>query len=483
MNRNFPKFIILALGAFVGLSACNSSTTQQEVESVSQLASSTIVKGFSLRSNPKVLANLDSVFFSIDQVKAEIYNADSLPWGTDVRKLVLNVQIPSTSSVEVIMPNLTDGSDTVINLLQNSADSINFSRGRVWMRVGSQNGEFERIYSVKVNVHACKADSLQWSAECRSLPSSLGALKSQRAVEFKGKYYSLASNGQSMQLAVADDPAQAAWTLTDVTGAIAVDADVNSLTATDDALYLLTASGTLLTSGDGLSWTVATEGWSHIYGAYGKEVVGVSSSRWICFPSGESGEIPAGMPVKGTSQMWTFTNEWAIEPQAMTVGGILADGTYTGAAWGFDGMRWMQLSNAGAARTLPAAAGYQLFPYFTFRTNNRNFQVTRQSTWIAFGGSTADGRTPKTVYISLDSGLNWLEAPEGLQLPAGVAPRSGATVVLHDRVFTAASRAVKPITEWDAPYIFLFGGYSASGALLNEMWTGVINRLTFKPLQ
>ena len=45
-----------------------------------------------------------------------------------------------------------------------------------------------------------------------------------------------------------------------------------------------------------------------------------------------------------------------------------------------------------------------------------------------------------------------------------------------------ASRATEPVTEWDCPYIYVFGGVTPTGGLSNNIWRGVINRLSFKPL-
>lgn len=46
------------------------------------------VTAFSLNDNKKVLDSLSNVFFSIDLVSANIFNADSLPYGTNVSRLV-----------------------------------------------------------------------------------------------------------------------------------------------------------------------------------------------------------------------------------------------------------------------------------------------------------------------------------------------------------------------------------------------------------
>lgn len=482
MNTRFLQFIILAAGVLCGLSACNSDSDNYTQESVSQAGSSTLVSSFSLKPNAKILSRLDSVYFSIDQVKGEIFNADSLPWGTDVRKLTLNVQVASASNVEIIMPKLTDGTDTVINYMQNPTDSINFTNGQVWLRVGSSDGEFERIYSVKVNVHKCNADSLQWNMSPTPLPGNPASPRAQRAAELNGKYYSLCRTASALTLATADNPA-GDWH-TEVVRSLPADVDVSSFTATADALYVRSSSGDLYTCADGLSWHKISEGWSYVYGAYADQLVGLKEGKWLTWPGGLSGALPEGMPVSGTSQMWTFTDEWALAPQAIFVGGKKADGTLSTDSWGFDGTSWAQLSGVSGSRALPAAQGWQLLPYFTFRINKNNFRATRQSAWIAFGGTLANGTAQKQTYISLDNGLNWRLAADNLQLPAAMAPRYGASIILCEKQFTASSRAVKPVTEWDAPYIYLFGGYKPDdGTLLNQSWVGVINRLTFKPLQ
>ena len=52
-------------------------------------------------------------------------------------------------------------------------------------------------------------------------------------------------------------------------------------------------------------------------------------------------------------------------------------------------------------------------------------------------------------------------------------------------VFTSelGSRASEAITSWECPYIYMFGGEFSNGLISNTVWRGVINRLSFKPLQ
>ena len=50
-----------------------------------------------------------------------------------------------------------------VNLLENPNDSINFAPGHVTLRITSQDGKSERMYTVKLNVHKVVADSLTWT--------------------------------------------------------------------------------------------------------------------------------------------------------------------------------------------------------------------------------------------------------------------------------------------------------------------------------
>ena len=72
--------LLLAAGA------CNSSENYGQEGTADY--SGTAVKSFSLKENDQVLNNIDSVFFSIDLVNGMIFNADSLPVGTDRKSVV-----------------------------------------------------------------------------------------------------------------------------------------------------------------------------------------------------------------------------------------------------------------------------------------------------------------------------------------------------------------------------------------------------------
>lgn len=152
-----------------------------------------------------------------------------------------------------------------------------------------------------------------------------------------------------------------------------------------------------------------------------------------------------------------------------------------------------------------------LVPYFSYTSNNVSWTTTRYSVLLAWGGKDAKGNVGKTVYISYDNGIRWRQADDLLQLPAYIPATYDAQAIVMPSVLTASrsadagwepmpslripawlmvetagdmmSRATTPITEWECPYVYIFGGRDASATTQNTIWRGVINRLTFKPLQ
>lgn len=145
--------------------------------------------------------------------------------------------------------------------------------------------------------------------------------------------------------------------------------------------------------------------------------------------------------------------------------------------------------------------------YYTYVTDTTTWKVKKYPTLLAMGGTLADGTNDKTVFVSNDNGVHWKKGGELLQLPDYIPAFSAAqafvynTTIYQSRSTTAsdwssfpsrnlpswftiagASRATEPVTSWDSPYIYLFGGTNSDGTLNNSIWRGVINRLTFKPI-
>lgn len=504
MSR-FSAFCLIIAMAATGFTACNSSS-DDIIET--QLPSSALVKEFSLSANDKVLENLDKVFFSIDLNSLNIFNADSLPYGTDVHALIPKITTSGVSALDIIVSR-EGKSDTTYNYLTNPNDSINFTNGPVTLRLTSIDEAVTVSYTVKVNVHKVKSDSLAWGdAAYSKLPTTLASVSQQHAVKHNGKVYCLTTDGHSYCMAVADNPAGNSWQTKTVS--FSFTPDVESLRASSDALYILSHDRELFKSLDGgLTWTGTPHTFDYLIGGYGTEIIGTvyDGSQWnIATTAGQSRRAPADFPVSGMSTPIEYTFPMSDAHQFTVTGGRLASGELTGASWGYDGKEWACLSN----RELPyALENAMVAPYFIFSENDF-FVATKSSIFVAFGGLLADGTCNDTTYISYDYGMNWRKASDEMQLPADVPAMHGAQALVFPQEMTARSAetiwtpvAVRPvpstwmpvyndgvlsrasteITSWECPYIYVFGGMNQNNETYNTVWRAVINRFMFKPIQ
>ena len=94
--------------------------------------------------------------FYIDQLNKEIYNPDSLPYGTDVAHVICT--IGSKNAGTITIKSLTSDSLRYYS----SSDSIDFSQPRMF-RVFSNDGGDSNIYRIKVNVHQQEPDEFNWT--------------------------------------------------------------------------------------------------------------------------------------------------------------------------------------------------------------------------------------------------------------------------------------------------------------------------------
>lgn len=484
--------ISFAVGASIAaLGSCNSSTTDYVEETYSAAA----VRTFHLSKNDSILANLDSVFFSIDLIKGQIYNATPMPYGTKVTALTPVITSLNGFSVAELTVKRAGKSDTTYNYITNSSDTIDFTNP-VKLRVVSPDGLCERTYTITVNVYKENTDSLSWDQlDRRTLPSSFSYPTEQRTVRqnntlhcltaFQGAYC-LATLQSSLDAITGADPDMGEWSKKSVTFPAAP--RLETFTATDDALYIICSDGMLYRSADeGSTWASTGRAWSAIYGGYGTTLTGAAkdnAGNWTLqtYPGTKTTPLPQGMPVSGTSPAVTYAFAMSDTPQMLIVGGRKTDGSLSADTWGFDGSSWAKISKRGLPEGLENIA---VAPYFTVRTA-ADWTTRSIPTLVAIGGRKADGMNNGTVYISNDYGITWSKAGPSLQLPTYIPAFRGAQSFTISSTMSGSiyRPAVKvPSETWKVPYIYLFGGVNDSGQTSNNVWRGVINLLSLKPVE
>lgn len=494
-------YLLAAAIIAMGAAACNSDSddTVDTGFTSDNIYSATAITAFYIQANSSILNNLDSCYFTIDLVQSKIFNADSLPYGTDVTKLVPSISTNGSSLIEISVSGSSVMNDTTFTYSSDASDSIDFSTpSKVSVRVVSLNSSYSQTYDISVNVHTVKSDSLEWGS--MAWKDMQYSPDEQKTIEFGDDIITLFHNASGYNVLTAPDP-ESTGTLS--AASFPSTPVISSFAATNEALYCLGDDGSLMTSTDGAAWTATGETWSHIYGGYIDKLLGLEKSGdeyyHVSYPAdGSNVKAALDCPVSGTSQLVILENIWFENPIALVVGGRISNGNLTGATWGYDGNVWAKLSLA------PITTQYEdmtVFPYLALRSTTNWWRLTDNSAILAMGGRKSDSSVSDSVYISFDGGIHWDMADESLQLPDVIPPFANAQAIVRDITFTSRStsgsawneistlrrnpysRAVEPITSWDAPFIYLYGGVDEAGTLYPTVWRGAINQLTFKPIE
>lgn len=482
----------------VSVMGCNKEETQ--TEEIAVTISTVAVKEFSLSPNDNLISNLDSVFFSIDLKHGVIYNADSLPLGTDITRLVPVITFATeTSAAEIVM---TGGSvrEGTVDYKETQTDSIDFS-GTVRLNVTAFDKETKFSYLLKVNVHKQKPDSLMWDDVARiELPSRLLHPAAQKTVESEGKYISLIrENDNTYTLSSTESLMGQQWDKKEVV--LGFEPDLSSLTSCGSVLYVLDAAGGLFKSENGETWTSTGENWVSIIGEYSSTLLGIkaSSAGLVHASLPETGiavPVSTDFPLKGRSQLASFTTKWSPLPTVAFTGGTLADGTLSDATWAYDGREWARIDN----KPVPAISGASMFYYKSYVGTTEFHTGTPYVTLYLLMGTFADGTPNRNLWMSRDNGVTWLQGPELTDLPEFMPSLTEADSFVEFHTLdsdlsdlwkeesTKSPRWLKPAYEingyeisWECPYIYLIGGQLSSGTLSNTIWRGVTARLAFTP--
>ena len=88
MSKKILLYVSALLAACTLITSCLGNDNNSTYLYAATSTSNSLVREFKLRADENMLAHLDSVYFTIDPERGIIYNADSLPLGTDVSRLL-----------------------------------------------------------------------------------------------------------------------------------------------------------------------------------------------------------------------------------------------------------------------------------------------------------------------------------------------------------------------------------------------------------
>ena len=248
------KRFLLPLATLFILSLCSClGSDDEEVE----YDDDTAITAFSLGTLNRYLHTLsksktDSIYkvsvtgsnykFYIDQVSHEIYNPDSLPFGTDAAHVLCTIS--SKNSGRVVVKSLT--SDSL--LYYNSSDSLDYSSPRT-VFVYSNSGKVRREYTIRVNVHQEEADSFKWKAMSRQ--TEMAALQAMRGMSAGGRLLVFGNDGANTVIYSSAQTDGNTWARQSQT----FSADAYKNVVKKNGVLFMKDGNHLLSSADGTQWT------------------------------------------------------------------------------------------------------------------------------------------------------------------------------------------------------------------------------------
>lgn len=498
VKKNKILFLHILLVTMFGLAvSCNSKTHNDESEIVVTPAT-VAVRNFSLQANDSVMAHLDSVFFAIDLNTGVIFNADSLPKGTDVSRLIANITF-ANNMTKAELSFTKNNKDTVVNYLTNPTDSIDFSNP-VKLEVTAEDGTNSYVYTIKVNVHDAEPGLMVWrNLSFASLPARLPDPRAQKTVIYNDiTYCFIEENNYTYTLATSSDLNDGEWAKTIFNPGFTP--DIDSFTPAEGGFYIMDVNGNLFCSEDLDQWDETGEIWITMIGAYSDGILGIKSeggklmhTRYPASEGYEPSPVAHNFPLLNFSKLGIIESKWTPEPIAILAGGMTPEGISSD-VWAYDGTTWAVINQ----NVLPALEKPMLARYVTYRETPQLFKERELDVWLIIGGYSEDGKMNREVFLSYDNGVNWITAPEGMQLPEEVPLLGGADIIVADYYLQAdLADAWKPVytksrgsytidgTEisWLCPYLYIFGGYSPypDNILNTAIYRGVLQKLEFTP--
>lgn len=256
--------------------------------------------------------------FTINQLGSNIYNKDSLPYRTDVKK----VSISMSATGAYIRYKLKDQSGKDSICTWSATDSLDFT-DPIAFTVYAPDGITNKTYEVKVNVHQQDPDSLMWNKiENTNYPGQFISGK-QKAVLFKNKVFVFAD--ASSQVAVTYATNANTWSSLMPLAGIDSKADYSSVIVFNNQLFII-ANGEVYSSDDGINWQKELVGATSLVSTFSDRLIGINDGKFLeatlvgnNLQWNETGvDVPVGFPVSGFSSVTLpFSTNNVIEQTVM----------------------------------------------------------------------------------------------------------------------------------------------------------------------
>lgn len=427
MKRKFFPLTLLLAGVFMLASCLGDDTNGSDITyygdaAITSFSLGTLNRYYLYNNGDTIKKNTDGTDstttvncsgykLTIDQLKHEVYNVDSLPAGTDTRKTLCTVA-SKNSGIIVVKKIDNDSLD-----YYSSSDSLDMSVPRQF-RVYSTDGTNYRKYDVLINVHKELPDSFVWHRQSmENIVNGMRDVCGVRTVAMGNTLYALVSEATGTYLLgknIENDSEPWKVLGSNLNMVFSKDAYKN-VAVLGGWMYLLN-DGELFKAQDGRTWQpVDVNGLNsprQLVGAGSKKMyaltaTGIASTadgeNWTeCAVDGSAAKLPSGnvtvctLPLKtnnGVERVVMVGNSEVAADTAAVVWGKIEDSTES-----TDSYSW-SLYEGGYKFLLPNMSGLSVMKY--------------DGKLYAIGGTGMNGSNAKPfskLYCSTDQGLTWKES-------------------------------------------------------------------------
>ena len=400
----------------------------------------------------------ESFLFVIDQKTKEIYNKDSLLFGTNVEKVKTKFSCKG-------VPYRYDAEKEDFVYFSTS-DSVDFT-SPVRVRIVSTDDTYTNEYVIKVNVHQVEPDLLSWA---EYTAAALNEITPLRILEKGGILYLFGNNAAGEPVVATSAADASSWSVNGVNAPSAADFSSAQLL---DGLFYVVADGALYVSENGKDWElkmpscgilsligVCPESLSGVNpGAnLGRDMLVAATDSEILYisdvitnadrtPSTVSEPLPAGFPVYRAMYVASPLATNAAILRTTIVGCTSNDAAGSIESWSklSTEQEWSRYTTPGSAFSCPAFENVALLPY--------------DNAFYAFGGASGDIAAFENFYVSYDNGIVWKPCTDyKVKLPESLATAAG-------------SPAAFAATVSGGKYMWI--------VTRGRVWRGMINRLNF----
>jgi hypothetical protein len=402
------------------------------------------------------VTGLGNVKFTIDQVNGYIFNMDSLPFGTQVNKVVCTLTYRSgVSGVKVVQEAVGD-----TTIWWNGTDSLDFSKP-VKFTTQAYDGITTKTYTAWVNIHQVIPDLMVWERYNGRMTGITADRQKVVAYPYEGAdaylMYIKTTDTNRLYYSLATDTKNE-WKELPLSG-LPGTVDISRITLYENTLYA-SGNGLFYQSEDGSKW-VEVENTPVVKTILGvvKERRNIPSQLAAIVESGNTyffagmdkekqwkkGDlVPDNFPVSGFGDL----NYYRMNNEYLTVvAGEDKDGRLLNTTWATENaLSWAFLSGE-QENFFEKKTGVMLALY------DDKFYLT--------GGINAEGKASKDIHVSEDNGITWSPADSLKAFPDEYIARGYASIHV----------------DADKNMLIFGGKISKDAKTLDEIWRGRINRL------